>query len=272
MKPEVPKLPRRPLGQTGLLASCLGLGTVKFGRNTAVKYPRSFDLPDTASMRRLLDLARELGINLLDTAPAYGSSEERLGQVLDDRHDWILCSKTGEEFENGASRFDFSAAHTRFSVERSLRRLRTDYLDMVMVHSDGNDRQIIEQSDCIETLQRCRESGLIRSIGFSGKTAAGGLLALEYCEAVMVSYNPSQTGEEAVINSAGEMGKAVLIKKALNSGHLSTLENPVERAMSFIFSHPAVTSVISGTLNPKHLQQNAAAVRAALDAEQSDSD
>lgn len=272
MKPEIPKLPRRPLGHTGLLASCLGLGTVKFGRNTAVKYPRRFDLPDTASMRRLLDLARELGINLLDTAPAYGSSEERLGQVLEDRQNWILCSKTGEEFKSGVSRFDFSAAHTRFSVERSLKRLRTDYLDMVMVHSDGNDRQIIEHSDCLEALQRCREAGLIRSIGFSGKTVAGGLLALKYCEAVMVSYNPSQTVEETVIDGAGEMGKGVLIKKALNSGHLSKQENPVERAMSFIFSHPAVTSVISGTLNPEHLQQNAVAVCAALDVEQGGSD
>src|SRR5690606_39506858 len=71
----------RPLGNTGLQASPLGLGTVKIGRNQGVKYPSGFDLPDDGQVRDLLALARGLGINLLDTAPAYGTSEERLGPL-----------------------------------------------------------------------------------------------------------------------------------------------------------------------------------------------
>ena len=75
-------LQQRPLGNTGMTVSVLGLGTVKLGRNQAVKYPEPFELPDDAQARRLIDRARDLGINLLDTAPAYGTSEERLGRLL----------------------------------------------------------------------------------------------------------------------------------------------------------------------------------------------
>src|SRR5690606_8720766 len=100
----------RPLGTTGLTVSPLGLGTVKIGRNQGVKYPSGFELPDDNQVRDLLALARDAGINLLDTAPAYGTSEERLGPLLSgQRQEWILCSKVGEEFDNGESRFDFSA-------------------------------------------------------------------------------------------------------------------------------------------------------------------
>lgn len=88
----------------------------------------------------LLKLTRDLGINLIDTAPAYGRSEERLGPLLrGQRQEWVIVSKVGEEFADGVSRHDFSAAHTRLSVERSLQRLETDFIDLVLVHSDGND-------------------------------------------------------------------------------------------------------------------------------------
>lgn len=259
-------LPKRALGSTGLQVSCLGLGTVKFGRNQGVKYPNGFELPDDARIRELLALSRSLGINLIDTAPAYGISEQRLGQLLTQRHDWVLCSKTGEEFENGQSRFDFSARHTRFSVERSLKRLRTDYLDLVLVHSDGNDEHIIQQTDCFETLARLKEQGQIRAFGLSGKTVAGGLLALEYADAVMVTFNRTEQSERTVIQRAHTLGKAVLIKKAFNSGHAVTVnpetgsaEDAATASLRLALTEPGVSSVIVGTLNPGHLQSNALA-------------
>lgn len=249
-------VPARALGSTGLQVSCLGLGTVKFGRNQGVKYPQGFELPDDKHASDILALAHELGINLLDTAPAYGSSEERLGKLLKNRHDWILCSKTGEEFINGQSHFDFSAKHTQFSVERSLKRLGTDYLDLVLVHSDGNDEQIIQQSDCFETLLKLKQQGLIRAFGLSGKTVAGGLLALKYADAVMVTYNSADTSQRDVIQRAHTLNKAVLIKKAFNSGHAS---EPAEDSLRFVLNEPGVSSVIVGTINNSHLQANAAA-------------
>ncbi len=239
----------------------MGLGTVKFGRNQDVKYPRSFALPEDREVESLLALARELGINLLDTAPAYGSSEQRLGRLLQDRDYWVLGTKVGEEFVSGKSFFDFSAEHTRRSVERSLRNLRTDHLDYVLIHSDGNDLHILEQTDVADTLLLLKEEGKIRSVGMSSKTVEGGILAAERLDVVMVAYNPSHTEEEPVLDKAGELNKGVLIKKALNSGHLGDGESlTTEDNLKFVFSHPAISSVIIGTINPEHLKVNVALV------------
>ena len=120
----------RPLGQTGLEVSSLGLGTVKFGRNQEVRYPDSFSLPSDQEIINLLDLAQSLGINLLDTAPAYGSSEQRIGRLLSNRANWVICTKIGEELLHGRSFLNFTADHVHHSIERSLRNLNTDYLDI----------------------------------------------------------------------------------------------------------------------------------------------
>jgi len=266
-------LPRRLIAQTGIEVSYLGLGTVKFGRNTGVKYPQGFELPADTDVRQILRMAQELGINLIDTAPAYGSSEERLGQLLEQRHDWVICTKVGEEFAQGKSTYAFSAAHVRASLERSLQRLRTDYLDLVLVHSDGNDLDIINNSDAFAELQRFRESGLIRAFGMSTKTVAGGIAALEHTDLVMVTYNPAETAEEKVLDHAFQLNKGVLIKKALNSGHsiaTATADqnamglDPIQHSMEFIFRHPAVSSVIIGSINPLHIVHNVTAAAKAL--------
>jgi len=258
-------LARHQLGSTGMEVSCLGLGTVKIGRNEGVKYPTGFELPDDQQVCDLLSLSRELGINLIDTAPAYGSSEERLGQLLTNRQDWVICSKVGEEFVDGKSFYNFSAAHVRRSIERSLERLRTSYLDLVLVHSDGNDEDIIRRTDCFETLTRCREEGLIRAFGMSTKTLAGGRLAVENSDVVMVTYHPGATEDGEVIDLAHTLHKGVLIKKALNSGHaLGSGADPVKTNMEFIFSKPGVSAIIVGTINPAHMRQNVEAAVAAV--------
>ena len=118
---------RKILHGANLEVSCLGLGTVKFGRNEQVKYPTSFDLPGDREILALLDLAEAEGINLLDTAPAYGTSEERLGELLGAKRDrWVIVTKAGEEFVGGQSVFDFSGEAITRSVERTLQRLRTE--------------------------------------------------------------------------------------------------------------------------------------------------
>jgi aryl-alcohol dehydrogenase-like predicted oxidoreductase len=244
----------RTLGSTGLKVSPLGLGTVKIGRDQQVKYPTGFTIPDDAAVRALFDLAWELGINVLDTAPAYGNSEERLGQLLPRKKDWIIVGKVGEIFEHGQSSFDFSAAFTRRSVERSLKRLGRDYLDMVLVHSDGDDMRIIREEAVCDTLQQLKHEGLIRAVGMSTKTVDGGLWCVENMDVVMATYNPAYTDELPVLQRAAELHKGVLIKKGLQSGHAQS----VEEALRFVFAQPAVHSVIVGTINPAHLRDNAA--------------
>lgn len=253
---------RRFIATTDIQVSPLGLGTVKFGRNQGVKYPQGFNLPSDQEVRELLALAFDLGINLLDTAPAYGLSEERVGRLLpNSRHDWVIETKVGEQFLDGESSFDFSATATRSSVENSLRRLRTDYLDMVLIHSDGDDVRILQQEAVLDTLQTMQREGWVRTVGISSKTVEGALLAYDLgCEVVMASYNPIYTDELAVLEAAAAQNRAVLIKKAFASGHLDKLgsKNPVEHALAFIFAQAGVCSVVLGTLNPQHLRENVA--------------
>lgn len=246
---------RRALGHTGLDVSLLGLGTVKLGRDTAVKYPRAFRIPDDDAARRLLDAASELGINLLDTAPAYGSSEARLGKLLRGRRErWVLCTKVGEEFEGGRSRFDFSAAHTRTSVLRSLERLGTETLDVVLIHSDGEDLARLD-GPAFETLQALKREGRVRAVGISHKTVAGASHALTMgCDVIMATLNPEHTEELTVIAEAGRRGCGVLIKKALASGHAGP------EGLAFAARQPGVSSIVVGTVDPAHLRANAAAV------------
>jgi len=255
----------RPLPGTGLIVSALGLGTVKLGRNQQVKYPAGFTIPDDTSVRKLLAEARELGINLLDTAPAYGNSEVRLGQLMENRKDWVLVTKVGEEFENGVSRFDFSATHTRMSIERSLKRLCTDVLDIVLIHSDGNDDAILAQGDCVATLLDCKQRGLIRAIGMSTKTLAGGLRAVRELDLVMLTWNLQQQDREALV-LARQLGKGVLVKKGLMSGHLQQQgRDLVQESLQCVLGEPGIHSMIVGTINPTHLAANVVTARALLD-------
>ena len=259
------KLPQRPLGSTGLNVSVLGLGTVKFGRNTKIKYP-TFELPSDDAIRQLLDDALELGINLLDTAPAYGVAEERLGKLLGSRREhFVLSTKCGEEFEIGESTYDFSAAHTRRSVERSLQRLRTDRLDCVLAHCPRNDFEALSQGAVLETLAALKQEGKIRSIGASINSHEGGALALQIADVLMVTYAVDDTGMEPLIRRAAESGKAILIKKGLGSGSLAGGGAPrtLEENLRPIFAVPGVTSLIVGTINRDHLRENVRAATAA---------
>lgn len=253
----------RPLGSTGIQVSPLGLGTVKFGRNQQVKYPRPFELPGDAEVVALLELARELGINLLDTAPAYGLAQERLGKLLPGpRQDWVIISKVGEHFEDGQSRFDFSYQGCIAQVEASLKSLNTHYLDAVLIHSDGNDLAILEQG-VVDALHDLKERGLIRAHGMSSKGVAGGLATLERLDLVMASFSPANQEERPVLEEAARLNKGVLIKKALQSGHIAGPDG-VRQAMDAVFAQPGVSSLILGTINPDHLRSNVASARASL--------
>ena len=106
------------LGSTQIAISILGLGTVKIGRNQAVKYPSAFTIPEDKEVLDLLNFAKDLGINLIDTAPAYGNSEERLGKLLQGtRKDWVIVSKVGEEFEQEQSHYNFTPEHAHMSID-----------------------------------------------------------------------------------------------------------------------------------------------------------
>jgi len=249
---------KRALGSTGIDVSVLGLGTVKIGRNQQVKYPSGFELPDDRALSDLFELARFLGINFIDTAPAYGSSEQRLGELLPDRHDWVIVTKVGEIFENAQSRFDFSFEHTVNSVEQSLKRLKRDVLDVVLVHSDGNDMDIINNEPVFDALQTLRDRGLIKAYGMSSKTVEGGCWVVENCDVVMATANLDYDEERPVLELAEKLNKGVIIKKGLQSGHADSASggSGVDAAFRHILRLPGVSSMIVGTISQQHLRDN----------------
>lgn len=247
---------QRPLGRTGLLAPPIGFGAFKIGRNVGVKYPRGYSLPDDDETDRLLSYVVRTGITYIDTAPAYGVSEERVGRFLK-RHpvECVVSTKVGEEFEDGRSRYDFSADAVRASVDRSRRRLGRSTLDIVFVHAPRDDVAILQDTDVVQTLQSLKNSDAVRAIGHSATTPAGAELALAWADVLMVTYNMDDESYADVIRAARRAEIGVVVKKGLASGSLSPAE-----AIEFVLRNDAVDCLVIGGLCPEHIAEN---VRAA---------
>ena len=250
---------RRRLGNTGIGVSALGLGTVKFGRNTGVDYPRAYQLPSDGRIADLLAAAQREGINLLDTAPAYGSSEARIGEAIEGhRDDWILCTKAGEEFDGSASHYDFSEDAILKSCEASLARLRTQSLDILLLHSDGRPVEEIESAGAFRALSRLKREGTVRAVGFSGKSALDAEAAMSRSDVLMCTIHNTYRDEVPIASKAADLCVGVLVKKPLARGFPGSSKTIGETA-----NLVGVTSVVVGTLSPDHLAANAAAVRSA---------
>jgi aryl-alcohol dehydrogenase-like predicted oxidoreductase len=244
--------PRCPVGRTGLAVPPLGFGAFKIGRNEGIKYPSGYELPSEDEAARLLNGVLDLGCTLIDTAPAYGLSEERIGRHLARRRgEFVLSTKVGETFADGQSTFDFTEPGVRASLERSRSRLKSDVLDIVFIHSPGNDRDVLEQSDVVAVLKDYRERNVVRAIGLSGKTVEGACMALEWADALMVEFHPHDTSHRDVIEEAGRRGVAVFVKKGLASGRISPQE-----AIPFALRQTGVTSLIVGGLNFHRFRSN----------------
>jgi L-galactose dehydrogenase len=150
----------RKLGRTGLEVSLLSYGTSPFGD--------IYGALDTQEATRAVHLAVDEGINFFDTSPYYGKTlaEDRLGYALEGkRHKIILATKCGRY---GFDEFDFSAKRTLASVDESLERLKTDYLDLFQVHDVefGDLPQIVGET--IPALKKIQQQGKTRFIGITG--------------------------------------------------------------------------------------------------------
>lgn len=255
----------RRLGRTGLIVPPVGLGTVKIGRNRDVKYPEAFDLPDDEDVAALLDAALDEGVVLWDTAPAYGRSEERLGAFVASRRERIvLCTKAGEEYGPGGSTHDFSADAIVASTERSLRRLRTDHIDVLLLHSDGRDRQILDETDALEGLARVRDRGWVRAVGLSAKTADGIDRACDDLDVVMAPCGAGAVETRAALERARDRGMGVLGIKVFGQGHAVDGPEAVESALAAALVDGPAHCAVVGTLKATHLRAAAGAARRIL--------
>ena len=149
------KMEKRALGKTGLEVSRLGLGLAWIGFELT--------LNETQQAGEVINTALDSGINLLDTAACYGISEELIGRtVAHRRHEYYLATKCG----HGGTGADWSRETVNENIDRSLKRMRTDYLDIVQLHSCGVN--ILEQSDAVQALLDAKKAGKTRFIGHSG--------------------------------------------------------------------------------------------------------
>jgi aryl-alcohol dehydrogenase-like predicted oxidoreductase len=147
---------QRRLGKTGMQVSVLGFGASEIGYEDA----------SLATVERLLGSALDAGLNLIDTAACYADSEALIGQAVGHRRkDYCLLTKCGHDGDEFGLA-DWAPALIGKSIERSLRRLRTDYLDVVQLHTC--EEATLRQGDVVAELQRARDRGLTRHIGYSG--------------------------------------------------------------------------------------------------------
>ncbi len=146
------ELSKRVLGRTGEKVTTLALGTYPCGQSS------DLDIPGVG---RLVNEAIDLGINFIDAAEVYGRSEEAIGLALGDRRDQVfLTTKVWADDEAGAAK----------SLEKSLRELRTDHVDLVYIHSIGNRnvKKVMASGGTLEYLLKQKEKGLTRFVGISG--------------------------------------------------------------------------------------------------------
>ena len=212
----------RKLGKTGLEASVIGIGTWQFGGEWGRAYQQN-------EVDAILDKAAEHGINLIDTAECYGdhTSEALIGDYLfrRDRSRWITATKFGHNFHGFMDRtWDSSPAGVEAQLEKSLRALRTDVIDLYQFHS-GSDEDF-NRPELWAMLQRQKERGKIRHLGISIAGKGGPHQAEQArsvgAEVLQVVYNRlERRAERDFFPHAREQGLGILARVPLASGFLS---------------------------------------------------
>ncbi len=270
---------KRRLGRTGIEVSVLGYGASELGQNRiALK-----------SVGSILESALDAGLNLIDTAACYGNSEELIGRAVGHRRkDFYLLTKCGHG--SGLPYADWTPALVEASIDRSLKRLRTDYLDVVQLHSCSEG--LLRQGELISALQRGRDKGKLRYLGYSGDGDAA-LYAVQCGAFDTLQISVSIADQEAIelvlplarARDVGVIAKRPIANAAwlgeswwslgsysrpyrmrlrkLNYDFLrSEPDKAVETALRFTLSVPGVLTAIVGTTKPGRWEHNAALLAA----------
>lgn len=263
----------RKLGKTGLEVSVLGFGGAEIGFNDATQ--------DTVD--KLLNSAIDAGLNLLDTAAAYWTSEKMIGEAIGSRRqEIVLISKCGAV--EGFSRSDWTKKGILETIQNSLRLLKTDYLDVAQLHSC--DSEVLQRGEAIEALIVAKEKGYTRFAGYSGdgedaKTA----IETDFFDTLQTSVSiADQEAIDLTIPLAKERAMGVIAKRPVANAvwrHESQPEDTyhhaywdrinelqydflnadltesVAKAIKFTLSVEGVTTAIVGTTKPSRWQENA---------------
>jgi aryl-alcohol dehydrogenase-like predicted oxidoreductase len=271
-------LPRRDLGRTGLPVTMLGYGAMEL-RGA----PRGRDVTE-AQAETILNVVLDAGINYLDTSIDYGLSEERIGRYISRRRsEYYLASKCGcmvgaDPSPRGQRNpHVYTHDNIRAGVEQSLRRLHTDYLDVVQFHGSPS-RQALEEHGAVETVLELRQEEKLQFIGISSTLPhLRDHIAMGVFDVFQIPYSALEREHETLISAAAAGGAGIVIRGGAAKGAPSKgkqegsrwarwqharlddlLEGmtPMEFTLRFTFSHQEMDTNIVGTINPAHLQDN----------------
>lgn len=264
---------KRKFGKTDMEFSVLGFGGAEIG----------WDGKDEQTVEDLLNSSLDAGLNVIDTAAAYKTSEMLIGKAVGKRRkDFYLLTKCGAL--DAFTREDWSKKGILETIENSLRNLKTDYLDIVQLHSCS--AEILRRGDCIEGLQRAVEKGYTRFIGYSGDNDdAKYAIALDVFDSLQTSVSiADQSPIEGNLKLAAEKGLGVIAKRPianavwrnkelppdsyhheywhriqkLKYGFLEkSMEEATATALRFTLSIDGIDTMIVGTTKPNRWQENA---------------
>jgi aryl-alcohol dehydrogenase-like predicted oxidoreductase len=287
---------RRVFGNTGMQVGVLGLGAGEIGSENTPYH----------TVDRIIGEALDAGLNVIDTAPLYSDSEEKIGRALRGRRDrfllftkcgrhlppksswtgfWLRAKRKYGRWKDKADPSEFQSPEwnprvLEWNIEQSLRRLKTDRIDLIQLHSCSEDT--LRQGDVIEVLQRARQAGKVHHIGYSGDAKAA-LYAVRcgHFEALQISINiADQEALDLTVPLARQQGMGVIAKRPI-ANVLWRIPRPenryyqsywdrlqelrydflqdgraLETALRFPLSFPGVHTMIVGTTNPAHFRQN----------------
>lgn len=277
-------LHQRRLGHTDLIVSSLSLGTVSLGAAYGISPDHAGMPPPTfEESARLLHQALDQGINFIDTARAYGSSEAVIGRALKMRRREICIATKINALDAAGQplRGDDLRRRAEESLLISLEQLQTDYVDLLMLHSAPP--ALLADGEALAALRAIQARGLARYIGASTYGAEAAQMAMaQGVDALQVAYNvldqrmAAQVFPLAVQRGVGIIVRSVYLKGALTEraedlpGHLEPLKQlsrqyrqvtasfdlpPADAALRFALSHPHISTVLVGVRTSAELTQ-----------------
>ena len=274
---------KKVLGRTGLEVTQLGYGSM------GIRGPRTWGIRVVSEQEAesFLNGVLDAGINFIDTSPDYGISEQRIGQYISSRRsEFYLATKCGCSYTQHEDHLEVAHVWKKEVIERnietSLRRLRTDYVDILQFH--GGDAETLQREGLIDVLVSLREQGLIRWIGMSSSLPRlPALIELGIFDTFQIPYSCLAPEHDQWITRAAESGAGVIIRGGIaQGGPDAEIQRPAlndvwkganldevltgdmsraELILRYTLAHPHCDTTIIGTCNPHHCSENQRALQ-----------
>ena len=272
---------KKTLGLTGLEVTQLGFGSM------GIRGPRTWGVrvATEEDADSILNAVLDAGINFIDTSPDSGISEQRIGQYISSRrNEFYLATKCGCVYTQHEDHLEINHVWTKDviqrNIENSLRRLRTDYVDVLQFH--GGDAESLQREGLIELLIDLRDQGIVRFIGASNSLPhLSPLIDLDVFDTFQIPYSCLAPKHHDVISRAAESGAGIIIRGGIaHGGPDAEIQRPTlndvwtrakldevlpdgmkraELILRATLTHPDCHTTIVGTCSPAHLAENLAA-------------